>query len=54
MGKSTLKQIDGAKRRAELWGVPEAKIREAIAVGIDESPQRNSVQAEELGKRYLQ
>ncbi len=54
MGKSTLAHIEGAKRRVELYGVDEAKIREAIAAGIDQSPNRNSAEAEELRKRYLQ
>ncbi len=55
MGKSTLEQIDGAKRRIESsCGVTEIQLRAAIATGIEQSPNRDSEQAKEFRRRYLQ
>jgi len=54
MRKSSLIEIEGAKRRLELYGIPKAQIIRAIGSGIEESPNSNSPQATELRKRYLQ
>ncbi len=54
MGKSTLPQIDGIIRRVRSYGASEIEVKEAIAAGIDQSPNRTSAEADELRKRYLQ
>jgi hypothetical protein len=55
MGKSTIEPIDGAKVRIQSsYGVTETQPREAIATGIETSPNKYSDLAKDFKKWYLQ